>query len=48
LIQWGTLSGVEVELWVLHTSRRLAAPKVRAFVEFMGAQYPNVSLVLKG
>jgi DNA-binding transcriptional LysR family regulator len=48
LIQWGTLSGVEVELWVLHTSRRLAAPKVRAFVEFMSARYPEVSLVLKG
>jgi DNA-binding transcriptional LysR family regulator len=48
LIQWGTIAGAEVELWVLHTSRRLAAPKVRAFVEFMGARYPNVSLVLNG
>ena len=48
LVQWGTISGVEVELWVLHTSRRLAAPKVRAFVEFMCERYPEVSLVLKG
>jgi DNA-binding transcriptional LysR family regulator len=48
LIQWGTVSGAEVELWVLHTSRRLPAPKVRAFVEFMCDQYPEVSLVLKG
>jgi DNA-binding transcriptional LysR family regulator len=48
LVQWGTVSGVEVELWVLHTSRRLAAPKVRAFVEFMCERYPEVSLVLKG
>jgi DNA-binding transcriptional LysR family regulator len=48
LVQWGTISGVEVELWVLHTSRRLPAPKVRAFVEFMCDRYPEVSLVLKG
>jgi len=45
LVQWGT-SGREVELWVLHTSRRLPSPKVRAFVEFMCDQYPNGSLVL--
>jgi DNA-binding transcriptional LysR family regulator len=48
LVQWGAVSGVEVELWVLHTSRRLPAPKVRAFVEFMCDRYPEVSLVLKG
>src|SRR5687767_440770 len=48
LVLWGTVSGVEVELWVLHTSRRLPAPKVRAFVEFMCERYPEVSLVLKG
>jgi DNA-binding transcriptional LysR family regulator len=48
LVQWGSVSGVEVELWVLHTSRRLPAPKVRAFVEFMCDQYPEVSLVLRG
>jgi DNA-binding transcriptional LysR family regulator len=48
LVQWGTVSGVEVELWVLHTSRRLPAPKVRAFVEFMCDRHPEESLVLKG
>jgi DNA-binding transcriptional LysR family regulator len=48
LIQWGAVSGVEVALWVLHTSRRLPAPKVRAFVEFMCEQYPQGSLVLNG
>jgi DNA-binding transcriptional LysR family regulator len=46
LIQWGTVSGVEVALWVLHTSRRLPAPKVRAFVDFMCDRYPEASLVL--
>lgn len=45
LVQWGT-SGREVELWVLHTSRRLPSPKVRAFVEFMCNQFPKGSLVL--
>lgn len=48
LVQWGTVSGKEAELWVLHTSRRLAAPKVRAFVDFMCARYPDLSLKLNG
>jgi DNA-binding transcriptional LysR family regulator len=48
LVQWGMVSGVEVSLWVLHTSRRLPAPKVRAFVDFMCGQYPEGSLVLNG
>lgn len=46
LVSWG-ISGKEVELWVLHTSRRLQSPKVRAFVEFMCAQYPNGSFVVQ-
>jgi DNA-binding transcriptional LysR family regulator len=48
LVQWGIVSGVEVALWVLHTSRRLPAPKVRAFVDFMCERYPLGSLVLNG
>lgn len=48
LVQWGTLSGVERSLWVLHTSRRLAAPKVRAFVDFICAKYPDMFLSLNG
>lgn len=48
LVQWGTVSGAEPALWVLHTSRRLAAPKVRAFVDFICARYPDMSLLLKG
>jgi DNA-binding transcriptional LysR family regulator len=48
LVQWGAVSTVEAQLWVLHTSRRLAAPKVRAFVDFMCARYPDMSLVLEG
>lgn len=42
LVSWG-IAGDEVELWVLHTSRRLQSPKVRAFVEFICRQYPGGS-----
>lgn len=48
LVQWGAVRGKEVELWVLHTSRRLASPKVKAFVDFLCAQYPEGTLVLSG
>lgn len=48
LVQWGAVNGKEVELWVLHTSRRLASPKVKAFVDFICARYPDVALMLPG
>lgn len=48
LVQWGVVSGVEPELWVLQTSRRLAAPKVRAFVDFLCGRYVDGALVLRG
>ena len=47
LVQWGK-SGKDVELWVLHTSRRLPSPKVRAFVDFLCAQFPAGLLTLRG
>jgi len=47
LTQWGTVSGAQAALWVLHTSRRLPSPKVRAFVEFICEQHPQASLVLR-
>ncbi|RZL03943.1 MAG: LysR family transcriptional regulator [Rubrivivax sp.] len=46
LVSWG-MAGNEVELWVLHTSRRLQSPKVRAFVEFICSHYPNGSFVVQ-
>ncbi len=46
LVQWGT-TGKLVELWALHTSRRLPSAKVRAFVDFMRDQYPDGELVLQ-
>jgi DNA-binding transcriptional LysR family regulator len=47
LVQWGK-SGQDVELWVLHTSRRLPSAKVRAFVDFLCAQFPTRLLSLPG
>jgi DNA-binding transcriptional LysR family regulator len=47
LVSWG-IAGDEVELWVLHTSRRLQSPKVRAFVDFMCSQYPSGSFTISG
>ncbi|KER80816.1 LysR family transcriptional regulator [Xanthomonas arboricola] len=40
LVSWG-IAGKETQLWVLHTSRRLQSPKVKAFVDFMSKQYPT-------
>ncbi|MET0208881.1 MAG: LysR family transcriptional regulator [Burkholderiaceae bacterium] len=48
LVQWGEVEGKDVALWVLHTSRRLASAKVKAFVDFLCARYPDGSLVLTG
>lgn len=46
LVRWGEVAASPVELWVLHTSRRLASPKVKAFVEFVAARYPEGTLTL--
>lgn len=40
LVSWG-IAGQETQLWVMHTSRRLQSPKVKAFVDFISAQYPT-------
>jgi len=48
LVQWGAVAGADVSLWVLHTSRRHPAPKVRAFVEFICGRYPQELLVMTG
>lgn len=48
LVLWGAVGKGAVELWVLHTSRRLASPKVKAFVDFMGSRYPEGTLMLTG
>lgn len=35
LVQWGASTRPPIEVWVLHASRRLASPKISAFVAFI-------------
>ncbi len=35
LVSWGQASHREVEIWILHASRRLASSKVTSFVQFL-------------
>ncbi len=44
LVVWGTYPGRQVELWVLHHSRRLVSPKVSAFVAFLADSFPEHQL----
>jgi DNA-binding transcriptional LysR family regulator len=37
---WGEYALRPIELWVLHTSRRLVSPKVSAFVAFLAESFP--------
>jgi DNA-binding transcriptional LysR family regulator len=41
LVSWGPSSDRSSELWVLHASRRLASAKIRAFIQFLEASFPN-------
>jgi DNA-binding transcriptional LysR family regulator len=43
LVSWGAVSGGDVELWALHTSRRLTSSKVTAFMRFLGQAFPDAS-----
>lgn len=40
LVAWGPLSGPPVEVWALHTSRRFASAKVKAFMAFLQGAFP--------
>lgn len=44
LLQWGVQLGSPVEIWALYSSRRLLSAKVRAFMDVLGAAFPNQSL----
>lgn len=44
LALWGHDSGRTVELWVLHSSRRLVSPKVTAFADFLVESFPQRQL----
>jgi DNA-binding transcriptional LysR family regulator len=38
---WGSQDGPPVEIWALHSSRRLVGAKVRAFLEVIGQTFPQ-------
>jgi DNA-binding transcriptional LysR family regulator len=40
LMQWGTQEGPSVEIWALHSSRRLVGVKIRAFLEVVEQTFP--------
>ncbi|AMB88064.1 LysR family transcriptional regulator [Pseudomonas agarici] len=42
---WGNVLNRPIELWVLHSSRRLASSKVTAFIEYLSNQFPEHQLV---
>lgn len=41
LVAWGALPNRTVELWALHSSRRLVSPKVAAFMAHLVAEFPD-------
>lgn len=41
LVQWGKQEGPAVEIWALHSSRRLVGVKVRAFLEVLQQTFPK-------
>ena len=44
---WGKVPNGSVEIWVLHTSRRLVSSKVATFVKFLCETYRDGSAPLK-
>ena len=41
LVNWGPVSGEPAEIWALHTSRRFASAKVKAFMQFLKRAFPD-------
>jgi len=41
MLQWGQQEGPAVEIWALHSSRRLVGAKVRAFLEVLERSFPK-------
>ena len=41
LVNWGPVPGQLAEIWALHTSRRFASTKVRAFMEFLKTEFQD-------
>ncbi len=41
LVCWGAAAGPPAEIWGLHASRRFASGKVKVFMRFLEAAFPN-------
>ena len=41
LVSWGTVAGQSAEMWALHTSRRFASAKVKAFMRFLKTTFQD-------
>ena len=41
LVCWGAHDAPSVEIWALHSSRRLTGAKVRAFLDFLSESFPD-------
>lgn len=41
LVSWGPISGEPAQIWALHTSRRFASAKVKAFMQFLKTAFPD-------
>jgi DNA-binding transcriptional LysR family regulator len=41
LVSWGPIAGQPAEIWALHTSRRFASVKVKAFMQFLKTAFPD-------
>ena len=41
LVSWGAVTGQPTEIWALHSSRRLASAKVKAFMQFLKTAFPE-------
>lgn len=41
LVSWGPVAGQPAEIWALHTSRRFASAKVKAFMQFLKTTFQD-------
>jgi DNA-binding transcriptional LysR family regulator len=48
LVSWGAATDKPSELWMLHTSRRLPSAKVKAFIQFVEAEFGKADFVSGG
>ena len=48
MVCWGSVPNRTIEIWALHTSRRLVSSKLSAFIQFICAAFADGAIELKG